>query len=263
MQEICFLHQLARQAVIALLGKGDSSQRITGMKANEVCRKEIVRNHTMVETRNHVPQLSQFGNREQWAAAAPDVQYPGHTVPSDDVRERLAKVEAILLRCWRDDDPGTKVAKGLCLRSGNDNWCKTPRSLRPRNEVAGDSKVTGIDQPLKRAGALLARKENKTYVVCHMRTTFDKSNRHPLQSGSDNSLERNPIHQSGAHSIFIAATRQWCQAYGVHCAALPVSHLSLADLNGLGKLHVNDRSVFPGSAGFKPASGFGPSRRFV
>ena len=123
----------------------------------------------MVETRNYVPQLSQFGNREQRAAAAADVQYPSYAVSRDDVRERLAKMEAILLRCWRDDDPGTKVAKGLCLRSGNDNWCKSSRSLRPRNEVAGDGKVTGIDQPLKRAGALLARKENKTDVVCHTR----------------------------------------------------------------------------------------------
>ena len=114
----------------------------------------------MVKARNHVPQVSQFGNREQRAAAAADVQYPRHTVSRDDVRERLAKVEAILLRCWRDDDPGPNVAKGLRLRSGNDNWRKSSRSLRPRNEVAGDGKVTGIDQPLKRARALFARKEN-------------------------------------------------------------------------------------------------------
>ena len=190
----------------------------------------------MVETRNHVPQISQFGNREQRATAAADVQYPRYTVSSDDVRERLAKMEAILLRCWCDDDPGTNVAKGLCVRSGNDNWCKSSRSLRPRNEVAGDSKMTGIDQPLKRAGALFARKENKTYVVCHARITFDKSNRRPPQNGPVNSLERKPIHQSGARSILIAATRQGRQATSVHCATLPVSHRSLADLNGLGSV---------------------------
>ena len=153
-------------------------------------------------------------------------------------------MEAILLRCWRDDDPGTNVAKGLCLRSCNDNWRKPSRSLRPRNEVVGDGKVTGIDQPLKRAGALLAREKNKTYVVCHTRITFDKSNRRPPQNGPGNSLERKPIHQSGARSVLIAATRQWRQAYGVHCATLPVSPRSLADLDGLGGCIVNATSRY-------------------